>query len=127
MDISVSWIAVVLAVVPLVAAVISLVQRALRGPHETALLRAAQAAAGQRRLVAAQHVPQAQAAATQLVSSATQRQDLRGVHSSIKPGLPRFDLNAYWTRYLKVQYEDTLVAPLPPRLATLISQLEAQA
>jgi hypothetical protein len=33
-------------------------------------------------------------------------------------------LVAYWTRFLKLQYEDALAAPLPARLATLITQLE---
>ena len=35
-------------------------------------------------------------------------------------------LVAYWTRYLKLQYEGALAAPLPARLATLITQLETQ-
>jgi hypothetical protein len=33
-------------------------------------------------------------------------------------------LVAYWTRFLKLQYEGALAAPLPARLATLITQLE---
>src|SRR5262249_32513460 len=35
-------------------------------------------------------------------------------------------LVAYWTRCLKLQYEYALAAPLSPRLATLITQLETQ-
>ena len=35
-------------------------------------------------------------------------------------------LVAYWTRCLKLKYEDALAAPLPARLATLITQLETQ-
>ena len=35
-------------------------------------------------------------------------------------------LVAYWTRFLKLQYEDALAAPLPAHLATLITQLETQ-
>jgi hypothetical protein len=69
------------------------------GPEEMALWRAARAAAAQRRLVAsaAQHERDARAAAV----------------ASIR-------------RCLKLQYEDALAAPLSPRLATLITQLETQ-
>ncbi|TMK13516.1 MAG: hypothetical protein E6G75_15990 [Alphaproteobacteria bacterium] len=35
-------------------------------------------------------------------------------------------LVAYWTRFLKLQYEPALAAPLPARLATLITQLETR-
>jgi hypothetical protein len=35
--------------------------------------------------------------------------------------------NVYWMRCLKHQYEDALAAPLPPRLATLVTQLEKAA
>ena len=35
-------------------------------------------------------------------------------------------LVAYWTRFLKLQYEGALASPLPARLATLITQLEKQ-
>jgi hypothetical protein len=35
-------------------------------------------------------------------------------------------LVAYWTRFLKLQYEGALAAPLPARLATLVTQLETQ-
>ena len=35
-------------------------------------------------------------------------------------------LVAYWTRCLKLEYEDALAAPLPARLGTLITQLETQ-
>ena len=35
-------------------------------------------------------------------------------------------LVAHWTRCLKLKYEDALAAPLPVRLATLITQLETQ-
>jgi hypothetical protein len=35
-------------------------------------------------------------------------------------------LVAYWTRFLKLQYEAALAAPLPARLGTLITQLETR-
>jgi hypothetical protein len=78
------------------------------GPEETALLRLARAAPAQRRLVAsaAQQERDARAAAAQrrLVAS----------------------LDDWVRRCLKRQYEDALAAPLSPRLATLITQLETQ-
>jgi hypothetical protein len=79
-------IAIGIAGVLVVAAIGGLAARVMKGPEEMALLRAAQAATAQRRLVAA---------------AAAQRR-----------------LVAYWT--------DALAAPLPARLATLITQLETQ-
>jgi lysyl-tRNA synthetase class I len=73
--------------------------------------RDARAAAAQRRLVAAaaQQERDARAAAAQrrLVAAAAQQDD------RIR-------------RWLKRQYEDALAAPLSPRLAALITQLETQ-
>jgi hypothetical protein len=97
------------------------------GPEAIALSRAARAAAAQRRLVAAaaQQERDARAAAAQrrLVAAAAQ-QDARRTHSSRKQHPPRIELsNTYWTRCLKLQYEDALAAPLPPRLAALERQL----
>ena len=84
----------------------------MMGPEETALSRLARAAPAQRRLVAAaaQQKRDARAAAAQrrLVAAAAQQDDWIG-------------------RWLKRQYEDALAAPLSPRLATLITQLETQA
>src|SRR5262249_35139369 len=81
------------------------------GPGETALSRLARAAPAQRHLVAsaAQQKRDARAAAAQrrLVAAAAQQDDW------------------IW-RWLKRQYEDALAAPLSPRLATLIAQLETQ-
>jgi len=90
----------------------------MKGPEKMALLQAARAAAAQHRLVAsaAQQEREARAAAAQ--------QDARRTRSSRKQHPPRIDSNAYWTRCLKHQYKDALAAPLPARLATLITQLE---
>jgi hypothetical protein len=100
-----------IAVVLVVAAIGSLAAQVLMGPEETALLRLARAAPAQRRLVAsaAQQKRDARAAAAQrrLVASAAQQGDW------------------IW-RCLKRQYENALAAPLSPRLATLITQLETQ-
>jgi hypothetical protein len=106
-------IAIGIAVVLVVAAIDRLATRVMMGPEETALLRLARAAEAQRRLVAspAQQEREARAAAAQrrLAAAAAQHR-----------------LVAYWTRFLKLQYEDALAAPLPARLATLITQLETQ-
>ena len=96
--------AIGIAVVLVVAAIGGLAARVMMGPEETALLRLARAAPAQRRLVAAAVQQERKARA-----AAAQRR-----------------LVAYWTRCLKLQYEYALVAPLSPRLATLITQLETQ-
>ena len=92
-------IAIGIAVVLVAAAIDRLAARRMMGPDEMALLRLARAATAQRRLVAsaAQQEREARAAAAQRA----QRR-----------------LVAYWTR--------ALAAPLPARLATLITQLETQ-
>jgi len=95
-----------------VAAIGGLAARVMMGPEETALLRLARAAPAQRRLVAsaAQQERDARAAAAaqrRLVAAAAQQDD-------------------WIRRWLKRQYEDALAAPLSPRLATLIAQLETQ-
>jgi hypothetical protein len=108
-------IAIGIVVVLVVAAIDRLAARVMMGPEDMALLRLARAAPAQRRLVAsaAQQKRDARAAAAaaqrRLVAAAAQRR-----------------LVAYWTRFLKLQYEDALAAPLPARLATLITQLETQ-
>ena len=91
--------AIGIAVVLVVAAIGGLAARVMMGPEETALSRLARAAPAQRRLVAlaAQQERDARAAAAQRA----QRR-----------------LVAYWTH--------ALAAPLPARLATLITQLETQ-
>ena len=103
--------AIGIAVVLVVAAIGGLATRLMMGPEEMALLRLARAAAAQRRLVAsaAQQERDARAAAAQrrLVAAAAQQNDW------------------IW-RCLKRQYEHALEAPLSPRLATLITQLETQ-
>ena len=100
-----------IAVVLVMAAIDRLAARGMMGPEEMALLRLARAAEAQRRLVAsaAQQEREARAAAAQrrLAASAAQQDEW------------------IW-RYLKRQYEDALAAPLSPRLATLITQLETQ-
>ena len=108
-------IAIGIVVVLVVAAIDRLAARVMMGPEDMALLRLARAAPAQRRLVAsaAQQKRDALAAAAaaqrRLVAAAAQRR-----------------LVAYWTRFLKLQYEPALAAPLPARLATLITQLETQ-
>src|SRR5262244_2091059 len=103
--------AIGIAVVLVVAAIGGLAARVMIGPEETALSRLARAAPAQRRLVAsaAQQQRDARAAAAQrrLVAAAAQQDD-------------------WILRWLKRQYEDALAAPLSPRLATLITQLETQ-
>jgi hypothetical protein len=73
------------------------------------LLRLARAAPAQRRLVAsaAQQEREARAAAAQRRAAQRRAAQRR--------------LVAYWTRFLKLQYEDALAAPLPAHLATLIT------
>jgi Anti-sigma factor NepR len=99
----------------------------MKGPEKMALLQAARAAAAQHRLVASaaqQERTRAAAAQHRLLAAAAQ-QDARRTRSSRKQHPPRIELsNAYWTRCLKRQYKDALAAPLPARLATLITQLE---
>jgi hypothetical protein len=89
----------------------ALAARVMVSPEEMALLRFGRAAAAQRWLVAsaAQQERDARAAAAQrrLVAAAAQQDD-RIRHC------------------LKRLYEDALAAPLSPRLATLITQLETQ-
>src|SRR5262252_6894888 len=95
----------------LVVAAIGGLARVMMGPEETALLRLARAAPAQRRLVAAalqERDARAAAAERRLVAAAAQQDD-------------------WIRRWLKRQYEDALAAPLSPRLATLITQLETQA
>ena len=92
-------IAVGIAVVLVVAAIDRFAARGMMGPEKMALLRLARAATAQRSLVAsaAQQEREARAAA----AAAAQRR-----------------LVAYWTH--------SLAAPLPARLATLVTQLETQ-
>ena len=80
----------------------------MMGPEETALLRLARAAPAQRRLVA---------------SAAQQKRDARAAAAQRRLVASVDDLIR---RCLKRQYEDALAAPLSPRLATLITQLETQ-
>jgi hypothetical protein len=103
--------AIGLAVVLVLATIGGLAAQVMMGPEEMALLRLARAAEAQRHLVAsaAQRERDARAAAAQrrLLASAPQQDD-------------------WIRRCLKRQYEDALAAPLSPRLATLITQLETQ-
>ena len=89
-------IAIGIAVVLVVAAIDRLAAQVMMGPNEMALLRLARAAAAQRCLVA---------------SAAQQERDARAAAAQRR-------LVAYWTH--------ALAAPLPARLATLITQLETQ-
>jgi hypothetical protein len=100
--------AIGIVVVLVVAAIGGLAARVMMGPEETALVRLARAVPAQRHLVAsaAQRERDARAAAAQ-------RRLVASVDDLIR-------------RCLKRQYEDALAAPLSPRLATLITQLETQ-
>ena len=89
-------IAIGIAVVLVVAAIDRLAARVMMGPEEMALLRLARAAEAQRRLVA---------------SAAQQEREARAAAAQRR-------LVAYWTH--------ALAAPLPARLATLITQLETR-
>ena len=102
-------IAIGIAVVLVVAAIDRLAARVMMGPDEMALLRLARAAAAQRGLVAsaAQQKREARAAA-----AAQQEREARAAAAQ----RAQRRLVAYWTR--------ALAAPLPARLATLITQLE---
>jgi hypothetical protein len=116
-------IAIGIAVVLVVAVINRLAARVMMGPEEMALLRLARAAPAQRRLLAsaAQQKREARAAAAQrrLVAAAAQQEREAAAAAQRR-------LVAYWTRFLKLQYEYALAAPLPARLATLITQLETQ-
>ena len=89
-------IAIGIAVVLVGAAIDRLAARVMMGPEEMALLRLARAAEAQRRLVA---------------SAAQQEREARAAAAQRR-------LVAYW--------RDALAAPLPARLATLITQLETR-
>ena len=99
-------LAIGIAVVLVVAAIGGLAARVMMGLDEMALLRLARAAAAQRGLVAsaAQQKREARAAA-----AAQQEREARAAAAQRR-------LVAYWTH--------ALAAPLPARLATLITQLE---
>ena len=126
-------IAMGIAVVLVMAAIGDLAARVRMGPEETALLRAARASAAQRRLVASaaqqERVARAAAAQRRLVALAAQQEREARAAAAERRRLmvvaaARQD---YWIRRcLKLLYEDALAAPLPPRLATLIAQLEIQ-
>jgi len=100
--------AIGIAVILVVAAIGGLAARVMMGPEGTALLRLARAAPAQRRLVA---------------SAAQQERDARAAAAQRRLVASVDDLIQ---RCLKRQYEDALAAPLSPRLATLITQLETQ-
>jgi len=89
-------IAIGIAVVLVVAAIDRLAARLMMGPGEMSLLRLARAATAQRQLVA---------------SAAQQEREARAAAAQRR-------LVVYWTH--------ALAAPLPARLATLITQLETQ-
>jgi hypothetical protein len=144
--------AIGIAVVLVVAAIGGLAAREMMGPEETALSRLARAAPAQRRLVAsaAQQERDARAAAAQrrlVAAAAQQERDARAALAQRRlmaaaaqqeqrdaragPAQRRLVAAAaqqddwIW-RCLKRQFEDALAAPLSPRLATLITQLETQ-
>ena len=102
-------IAIGIAVVLVVAAIDRLAARVMMGPDEMALLRLARAAAAQRGLVAS-------AAQRGLVASAAQQK--REARAAAAAQQAQRRLEASWTH--------ARAAPLPARLATLITQLETQ-
>src|SRR5262249_21532220 len=114
-----------------VAAIGGLAARVMRGPEETALLRLARAAPAQRRLVAsaAQQERDARAAAAQrrlVAAAAQQERDARAAAAQRRLVAAAAQQDDWILRWLKRQYEDALAAPVSPRLATLIIQLETQ-
>jgi len=123
--------AIGIAVVLVVAAIGGLAARVMMGPEETALSRLARAAPAQRRLVAsaAQQERDARAAAAQrrLVAAATQqKRDARAAAAQRHLVAAATQQDDWIRRWLKRHYEDALAAPLSPRLATLITQLQTQ-
>ena len=112
-------IAIGIAVVLVVAAIDRLAARVMMGPEEMALLRLARAATAQRGLVAsaAQREREARAAAAQRCLVAAAAKQEREARAAAGQRAQR-RLVAYWTR--------ALAAPLPARLATLITQLETR-
>jgi hypothetical protein len=146
----------IIAVVLVAAAIDRLVAWVMMGPEEMALLRLARAATAQRRLVAsaaqqerearaaatqrrlvaaaAQQEREARAAATQrrlVAAAAEQEREARAAAAQrrlvaaaaeqereARAATAQRRLVAYWTH--------ALAAPLPARLATLITQLETQ-
>ena len=103
--------AIGIALVLVVAAIGGLAALVMMGPEETALSRLARAAPAQRRLVA---------------SAAQQERDARAAAAQRRLVAAAVQLDDWIRRCLKRQYEDALAAPLSPRLATLITQLETQ-
>jgi len=123
--------AIGIAVVLVVAAIGGLAARVMMGPEETALSRLARAAPAQRRLVAsaAQQERDARAAAAQrrlVAAAAQQERDARAAAAQRRLVAAAAQQDDWIRRWLKRQYEDALAAPLSPRLATLITQLETQ-
>jgi len=123
--------AIGIALVLVVAAIGGLAARVMMGPEETALSRLARAAPAQRRLVAsaAQQERDARAAAAQrrlVAAAAQQERDARAAAAQRRLVAAAAQQDDWIRRWLKRQYEDALAAPLSPRLATLITQLETQ-
>jgi hypothetical protein len=123
--------AIGIAVVLVVAAIGGLAARVMMGPEETALLRLARAAPAQRRLVAsaAQQERDARAAAARrrlVAAAAQQERDARAAAAQRRLVAAAVQQDDWIRRWLKRQCEDALAAPLSPRLATLITQLETQ-
>jgi hypothetical protein len=123
--------AIGIAVVLVVAAIGGLAAREMMAPEETALSRLARAAPAQRRLVAsaAQQERDARAAAAQrrlVAAAAQQERDARAAAAQRRLVAAAARQDDWIWRCLKRQFEDALAAPLSPRLATLITQLETQ-
>jgi hypothetical protein len=119
-----------IAVMLVGAAMIGGLARVMVGTEETALLRAARASAAQRGLMAsaAQQEREARAAAAQrrlVALAAQQEREARAAAAQRRP-LVAAAAQQEIRRCLKLLYEDALSAPLSPRLATLITQLETQ-
>jgi lysyl-tRNA synthetase class I len=125
--------AIGIAVVLVSAAIGALAARVMVTPEEMALLRLGRAAAAQRWLVAAaaQQERDARAAAAQQerdarAAAAQQERDARAAAAQRHLVAAAAQQDDLIRRCLKRLYEDALAAPLSPRLATLITQLETQ-
>jgi hypothetical protein len=119
-----------IAVMLVGAAMIGGLARVMMGTEEMVLLRAARASAAQRYLMAsvAQQEPVARAATAQrrlVVLAAQQEREARAAAAQ-RRRLVASAAQQEIRRCLKLLYEDALAAPLSPRLATLVTQLETQ-
>jgi hypothetical protein len=115
-----------IAVMLVGAAMIGGLARVMMGPEETALLRAARASAAQCGLAQQEREARAATAQRRLVALAAEQEREARVAAAQRRRLVAAAAQQEIRRCLKLLYEDALAAPLSPRLATLITQLETQ-